>query len=125
MGSLNDVVARGRLVWRLMNDARVPTWIKIGIPVIVLIYFITPIDVIPDFIPVLGQLDDLGVVLLGMSLMIRFSPQYVVDEHRAALGYETESTSGGSTSNGSGPGQATRKMPVDGEYTVVGSEEKK
>jgi uncharacterized membrane protein YkvA (DUF1232 family) len=124
MGSLNELIARGRLVWRLMNDARVATWIKIGIPVVVVLYFIMPIDLIPDFIPVLGQLDDLGVVLLGMSLMIRFSPQYVVDEHRVALGYETSGTPG-STGNGTGPGQATRKMPVDGEYTVVGSQEKK
>ena len=123
MGSLNEVIARGRLVWRLMNDARVATWIKISIPIVVVLYFIMPIDLIPDFIPVLGQLDDLGVVLLGMSLMIRFSPQYVVDEHRMALGDETDGTAG--SSNGSGPGQATRKMPVDGEYTVVSSAEKK
>src|SRR3954452_6895228 len=135
MGSINELLSRGRLVWRLMNDARVPPWIKIGIPLVVLVYFIAPIDLIPDFILGLGQLDDFGVLLLGMSLIIRLSPQYVVDEHRRALGYDSEGTAGtpgasgtsganGAGSNGtSGSGQATRRMSqdetIDGEYKVV------
>jgi uncharacterized membrane protein YkvA (DUF1232 family) len=122
MGSMNELVSRGRLVWRLLNDARVPPWIKIGIPLVVVIYFIAPIDLIPDFILGLGQVDDLGVLLIGMSLIIRFSPQYVVDEHRMALGYDTDG-SPGSASNGASSGQATRKMSsdetIEGEYKVV------
>jgi uncharacterized membrane protein YkvA (DUF1232 family) len=122
MGSMNELISRGRLVWRLLNDARVPSWIKIGIPLVVVIYFIAPIDLIPDFILGLGQVDDLGVLLIGMSLIIRFAPQYVVDEHRVALGYDSVGTPGG-TSNGTPRGQATRKMSpdetIEGEYKVV------
>ena len=125
MGSLNEMIYRGRLVWRLLNDGRVPAWLKIGIPLIVLIYFITPVDLIPDFIPVVGQLDDIGVLLLGMALMIRLAPQYVVDEHREALGYDasvgTMPKSGGNgRSRGSSGGKTTTDDgTIDGEYKIV------
>lgn len=120
MGSFNELLARGRLVWRLLNDYRVPTWIKIGIPVVVLLYFVMPLDFIPDFIPVLGQLDDIGIVLLGMSIIIRLAPQHVVDEHRAALGYDADAPAASSNK----AGQPTRKVSpdsetIDGEYKVV------
>lgn len=124
MGSINEVITRGRLVWRLLNDHRVPTWIKIIIPLVVLLYFVLPVDFIPDFIPVFGQLDDIGVVLIGMSLIIRLAPQHVVDEHSRALGYETNTSSGtstgtGSKTNGTSGGQPTRRMSADGE-TIEG-----
>jgi uncharacterized membrane protein YkvA (DUF1232 family) len=125
MGSLSELISRGRLVWRLMNDVRVPAWIKIGIPVVVLIYFITPVDIIPDFIPVLGQLDDIGILLLGMSLMIRLAPQNVVDEHREALGYDaspagTPDVAGNGRSRGRTASKAqTDNGTIDGEYKIV------
>jgi uncharacterized membrane protein YkvA (DUF1232 family) len=124
MGSLSDVITRGRLVWRLLNDARVPAWIKISIPVLVLLYFITPVDLIPDFIPVLGQLDDLGVLLLGMTIFIRLSPQYVVAEHRQALGYDETADAQSNSTDGKGRGRSARKTQpdngtIEGEYKVV------
>jgi uncharacterized membrane protein YkvA (DUF1232 family) len=118
MGSISEVISRGRLVWRLLNDYRVPAWIKISIPLVVLLYFITPIDFIPDFIPVLGQLDDLGILLLGMSLIIRLAPQNVVDEHRLALGYDADvppTSTSGKTARKSSAGDET----IEGEYKVV------
>ena len=48
-------------------------------------YSISPLDPIPGFIPVLGQLDDLAVVLLGLDLFIRSAPQDLVDEHLAKI----------------------------------------
>jgi uncharacterized membrane protein YkvA (DUF1232 family) len=101
-----------------LNDYRVPAWIKVSIPLVVLLYFITPIDFIPDFIPVLGQLDDIGILLLGMSLIIRLAPQNVVDEHRLALGYDTEtppSAPAGRTARKSSADEST----IEGEYKVV------
>jgi len=46
-----------RVAWQLLWDGRVPLSTKI-IPVIVVLYILSPIDIIPDFIPGLGQLDD-------------------------------------------------------------------
>ena len=69
-----------RLVWALLRDGRVPAAQKL-ILVGIGGYIILPIDLIPDFVPVLGQLDDIAVVLLGLDLFIRSAPPAIVDEH--------------------------------------------
>jgi uncharacterized membrane protein YkvA (DUF1232 family) len=69
-----------RLSWRLMQDERVP-WITKVIPVAAVIYVISPIDLIPDFILGLGQLDDLAILLLALKTFISLSPQPVVDQY--------------------------------------------
>ncbi len=87
-GGLQGLMDNGQLVWRLLQDDRVPTPLKVAIPLGVAVYFIMPFDFIPDFIPLLGQLDDIGVVLLGMTLLINMAPRDVVNEHRATLGMD-------------------------------------
>ena len=69
-----------RLVWALLRDGRVPAAQKL-ILVGIGGYIVLPIDLIPDFVPVLGQLDDIAVVLLGLDLFIRSAPPAIVDEH--------------------------------------------
>ncbi len=83
---MRDLIQTARLGWRLLQDPRVPAWIKIGVPLLVILYFVFPIDILPDFIPGLGQLDDIGVVLLGINLLARLSPDAIVDEHKRELG---------------------------------------
>ena len=77
----SEVIDNLRLVGRLVGDNRVPSWLKIVIPVLVAIYFISPIDILPDVIPGLGQLDDIAVILLGIKLFIDMSPADVVRQH--------------------------------------------
>ncbi len=48
-------------------------------------YLVFPIDIIPDFIPVLGQLDDLGVLIFGLDFFIRNAPREVVEEHMSRI----------------------------------------
>src|SRR3982074_1924009 len=62
-----------RLVWALLRDGRVPGQQKLILAGIGA-YLVLPIDLIPDFVPILGQLDDLAVVLLGLDLFIRSAP---------------------------------------------------
>jgi uncharacterized membrane protein YkvA (DUF1232 family) len=111
---MQEILQNGRLVWRLIQDARVPGWVKVGIPLLIALYFFSPVDFIPDFILGLGQLDDLGVILLGLSLIIRLSPREVVDEHRYALGYHLPDQAG--EERGS---QAQGDATIEGEYRVV------
>jgi uncharacterized membrane protein YkvA (DUF1232 family) len=67
-------------LFRYMCDSGV-VWHRKAVVVAGLIYFISPIDVIPDFIPVVGYLDDLGVILavikfLGHELVPYYDPDY-------------------------------------------------
>jgi uncharacterized membrane protein YkvA (DUF1232 family) len=78
-------IERGRLSFRLFRDPRVPTWVKAALPVIAALYLVLPIDLIPDFILGLGQIDDLsvlGVMIFAMTkLLPKLAPEEVVGEH--------------------------------------------
>ncbi len=73
-----------RLVWGLLRDPRVPAAQKLILAGIAG-YLVLPLDLIPDFIPLMGQIDDVAVVLLGLDLFIRSAPQDVVEEHLARI----------------------------------------
>lgn len=64
----------------VMRDHRVPWWSKLIAGALV-VYLASPIDLIPDFIPVLGHLDDLAIALIAGGLLLRSVPDYVIDEH--------------------------------------------
>jgi uncharacterized membrane protein YkvA (DUF1232 family) len=85
--SLSGLIGQVQLIYRLFQDDRVPTILKVAVPLGVALYFVMPLDLIPDFLPGLGQLDDIGVLLLAMNLFVNLAPQAVVAEHREALGY--------------------------------------
>jgi uncharacterized membrane protein YkvA (DUF1232 family) len=63
------------------RDPRVPWYAKL-FAALVVAYAFSPIDLIPDFIPVLGYLDDLIIVPLGIALALKMIPPVVVDECR-------------------------------------------
>ena len=65
------------------RDPRVP-WLAKIVAAAVLAYALSPVDLIPDFIPVLGLLDDLVIVPLGLALVVRLVPPELMAEHRAA-----------------------------------------
>jgi uncharacterized membrane protein YkvA (DUF1232 family) len=75
-GLLEDL----RLAWRLFQDQRVP-WVTKLVPVAAVLYVLSPIDFVPDFLLGLGQLDDLAILLLALKGFISLSPQSVVDQH--------------------------------------------
>ena len=65
------------------RDPRVPWYAKV-VAACVAAYAFSPIDLIPDFIPVLGYLDDVIIVPLGILLAIRLIPPALLEEHRCA-----------------------------------------
>ncbi len=64
------------------KDPRTPWYAKI-FAVLILGYALSPIDLIPDFIPVIGYLDDLIIVPAGIALLIKMMPKEVLEECRA------------------------------------------
>ncbi len=83
-GLLRAIIDRFILTWRLIRDPRVPLWTK-AIPVLGVAYVLSPLDFIPDFIIGVGQLDDLGIILMAMRLFEAVVPGYIVEEHRQAV----------------------------------------
>ena len=69
-----------RLVFRLMLDRRVPLRLKLLLPA-ALVYFISPIDLVPDIVPLLTHIDDAIVILLAVAIFLSMAPRDVVREH--------------------------------------------
>ena len=68
-----------RLIVRLMMDRRVPFRLKLLLPAAVA-YIISPIDVVPDFLPFLGRIDDLLALAVAGLLLILLAPRDVLME---------------------------------------------
>ncbi|NWF67977.1 MAG: DUF1232 domain-containing protein [Chloroflexi bacterium] len=73
-----------QLTWRLLRDERVPLTYK-AIPVGALLYVLSPLDILPDVIPILGQIDDLTIVFAAMRLFEAMAPEAIVNEHKGAI----------------------------------------
>ena len=69
-------------IYLASRDRRVPWYVKF-VAVVVVAYALSPLDLIPDFIPVLGYLDDLVLLQLGILLAVRLVPPSLMAEHRA------------------------------------------
>ena len=62
-----------RLLWRALRHPQAPRWLKLGVVGIVL-YVLSPIDLIPDVIPVIGVLDDIVLVPLAIRFLLNRLP---------------------------------------------------
>jgi uncharacterized membrane protein YkvA (DUF1232 family) len=67
------------IAWGLFRDKRVPLPLKAGL-LGVLAYVASPIDIIPDFIPGIGMVDDLVLLLAALEMFVRWAPPEVVEE---------------------------------------------
>jgi len=119
-GLLSRLWARIRLAWRLLVDSRVPIWPKLVIPGLALAYLIIPLDLITDYIPVLGQVDDLMLIALGLQAFIMVCPKGLAQEHIGRIwGQATQQPA--TTQDQTAPA-GQQKPPqgdvVEGEYTV-------
>lgn len=70
-------------LWIAARDARTP-WPAKLLAGLVVAYALSPVDLIPDFIPVIGYLDDLIIVPLGLLLAIRMMPEELMAEFRSS-----------------------------------------
>ena len=77
---IQSTILRVRLVWRLIRDPRV-LWLLKLIPVGGLLYVFFPFDLILDLAPIIGQLDDAGIILGSLWLFVEMCPPDIVKEH--------------------------------------------
>ncbi len=100
-----------RLVTKLMLDRRVPLRLKVLIPA-ALVYLISPIDPLPDIVPILGHVDDLIVMIVALAIFLAMAPRQVVLEHFRGRGGEP-------VDEGARP---PRENVIEGEYHYVEDE---
>ena len=106
------------LAGRLFIDRRVSVQAKL-IPVVMVLYMISPIDLVPDFLLPFGIVDDLGAFIVGLQLFINSAPREVLNQYRgivdkpkkrAAPGTQTRRASDGSPDD--------VPLIIDGQYEV-------
>jgi uncharacterized membrane protein YkvA (DUF1232 family) len=81
---LRTLLAQLRVAFRLMREPGVPVLTR-ALPLLAAIYLVFPLDFIPDFLPGLGQLDDLGVIVFALELFLRLCPPRAKAFHESAL----------------------------------------
>lgn len=103
--TLSELVDNVQLAWKLIRDQRVSPLVRYGIPLLVAAYIISPVDILPDFIPGLGQVDDLAAIWMGLMFFLRSCPPDLVAAHRSG------------NKRSSAPADGNPDV-VDAEYTV-------
>jgi uncharacterized membrane protein YkvA (DUF1232 family) len=98
---LRTLLTRLRLAIRLVREPGVPLLTR-ALPLLAVLYLVFPLDVIPDILPGLGHLDDLGVVVFALELFLRLCPPRAKAFHEAALAR----------------GQRYAPMPADGDDVI-------
>ena len=84
VGGWRALLAQVILAWRLVKDPRVPAHVKLILPA-PLLYFFTPVNLMFEWIPFIGQVDDIGVVMLAVGAFLKACPKFLVAEHAARL----------------------------------------
>jgi uncharacterized membrane protein YkvA (DUF1232 family) len=74
------LLSKLRLTRRLVTDGRMPLLVRLMLPLLVL-YLAMPIDIIPDFIPVIGLFDDVFLLVVGVYLLLRLTPRSLIESH--------------------------------------------
>jgi uncharacterized membrane protein YkvA (DUF1232 family) len=107
-GLIASLWTNARLALRLFRDNRVPALTKLLIPGVALAYVLLPIDLMPDVLPGLGQLDDLAMIAFALKMFIDKSPAWLVQWHRDDLaGHAVQSE------------MPRRESTVEGEYRII------
>jgi uncharacterized membrane protein YkvA (DUF1232 family) len=86
---LRNLKIEAHAAWLAARDPRCPCGAR-AVGLLLAAYAFSPIDLIPDFIPVLGLLDDLLLVPSGLWLFVRMLPPGLIEEHRAAAALAAE-----------------------------------
>ncbi|MCB8951171.1 MAG: DUF1232 domain-containing protein [Ardenticatenales bacterium] len=82
-----------RLIGYLVKDPQVPIYLKL-LPVAAIAYVLVPLDLLPDFMVGLGQVDDLTALFVASKVFVDLSPQHIVAHYRERLRQEFQGEKG-------------------------------
>jgi uncharacterized membrane protein YkvA (DUF1232 family) len=83
-GLLRTLLSHARVAVRLIRDPAVPVLAKI-LPVAAILYVVSPLDLIPDVLPIVGQLDDLTFLIVALEGFLKICPAAIVAHHRDGI----------------------------------------
>jgi uncharacterized membrane protein YkvA (DUF1232 family) len=85
-------IARGdaKILWHALRHPQAPAWLKLGVGGLV-IYLLSPVDLIPEFVPLLGVVDDVVLIPLVVGFLLRKLPTQVRADARKRAGLAPES----------------------------------
>jgi len=83
-GLLRTLLSHLRLAVRLVREPGVPLLTK-AVLLLTALYLIWPLDFVPDILPIVGQLDDLTLILVGLETFLRWCPAAASAFHRDAI----------------------------------------
>ena len=108
-----------RLVYYLLRDPEVPFYLKL-LPFTAVVYLLFPFDLLTDFAPVIGQLDDITILLVGTKIFIELAPPHVVARHMEAIRVQD----GYGVVNTPAADDLAESIIIDGEHEVIVNKEK-
>lgn len=82
---VNDLFSMGQQAWQLFASGQVPLALKM-IPVLAAAYVLSPLDFLPDVIPLAGQLDDVAILLIGLRVFTQLAARYGAGQPSQAAG---------------------------------------
>lgn len=102
MFAIPDII---RLLYRVVRDQRTPKLVKAGLAAVG-VYLAVPFDIVPDWIPVLGSVDDVVVLTVGVRTLLRQVPEPILHEHWSGERKTLETLLGRNVRNPAGNGSA-------------------
>jgi uncharacterized membrane protein YkvA (DUF1232 family) len=83
-GLVSRLIGQARLAVRLLREPHVP-WLVKAVPILALLYLVSPFDLAPDFLPLIGQVDDVVIVVAALESFLRLCPPAAAAFHQAAI----------------------------------------
>lgn len=118
-GFWREMWQQARLVYYLIRDPEVPFYLKL-LPFSAVVYLLFPFDLLTDFAPIIGQLDDITALLVGSKIFIEMAPQHIVVKHMEAIRLQD----GYASSESETPDDLSAAIIIEGEHEIVEENEK-
>lgn len=119
-GFWREIWQQMRLVYYLLRDPDVPFYLKL-LPFTAVLYVLFPFDLLADFAPIIGQLDDVTALLVGSKIFIELAPPAVVARHMHAIREKDGFTV---TDSESTLDDITEAIIIEGEHELLPDNEK-